>query len=72
MKSRGLETTCRFRTHDACTCAGRIENCPLVVRAFGPARRMCRRCDGDAEPHRLLCAECQAKRRNGGDEWKAH
>jgi len=51
---------CRF-TSEACTCAGLIENCPLVVRAFGPAKRMCRRCDADALPRRLLCAACLAR-----------
>ena len=54
-------TTCRFDEHRVCACAGRLEHCPLVVRAFGPTLRMCRRCDAEAEPHSQLCAECQEK-----------
>ena len=53
--------TCRFRAHTTYICAGRLEHCPPVTRAFGPTQRMCRRCDADAGPHRMLCAECQAK-----------
>ena len=52
--------TCRFAS-EACTCAGLIENCPLVVRAFGPPRKMCRRCDAEALPHSTFCAECRVK-----------
>jgi len=60
--SSKMMTVCRFRrSRTACSCESRIENCPIILRVFGPPNRMCRRCANDAAPRHLLCAECQAK-----------
>ena len=53
--------TCRFCLAPHTSGDGHYLTCPVVSRVLGPAKRMCRRCDADALPRRMLCAECLDK-----------
>ena len=54
-------TTCRYCRLPHVPGDGHYAECVVIRRVLGPPSRMCRRCDRDAETHRLLCAECQAR-----------
>jgi len=54
-------TTCRYCRLPHVPGDGHYAECVVIRRVFGPPSRMCRRCDRDADPHRLLCTECQIR-----------